>query len=230
MLSAAAQGTLLARKRAYINGSCQVPPNDSTHEAVATFEYPLLGSTTLSCSLALPISLAPLVANLHGPARPGETAPVLFNLGSITIVTNVLIVISWPGVTNRFTNVAAMCTNVLELSPEQWSRFNQGLFYVSVTSSNYPAGELRGQVTDLPVLCQPIHKRDRFAFKVTAPPGIRYTVEAASDSGPWVLLTNVMMTLYKSVVEIEDPGAPTNSSRLYRAYYQRSGTGFPLGP
>lgn len=210
------QGSFLTTTHAYLNGSCQVPANESPHVGVASFQYNPFGGTTIKCSVNFELPYIPLSAQIHGPARPGETAPVLFDLGSFSVVTNVLAVITWPPATNYWTNITVACTNTVEFTSEQRSQLDAGLLYVNVTSTNFSTGEVRGQITDRPVLSLPTTEEGvRFAFRVTGPPGNSYTIQFSTNLADWLTLTNVTVT--NSMFEVVDLDATNSALRFYRA-------------
>jgi len=214
LLSARGQGTFLTTVAAYLNGSCEVPANNSTNIGAASFRYSPLGGTSVICSVNFDLPFIPVDASIHGPAYPGETAPLLFNIGSFSVVTNILEIISWPPATNYFTNVSVVCSNTVVFSQEQMSQFLAGLFYVNVTSTNFPAGEVRGQITDRPVLSVPGFAAGTFGFKIIGA-NSGYVIESSSNLTDWVALTNSTVT--NTVVNFLDGTVSNCPLRFYRA-------------
>ena len=74
-------------------------------------------------------------SHIHGAAPPGANAPVIFNIGS-------------QGTTSgTFTALTAAVT------PAQVADLKAGLWYFNIHSTNFPNGEIRGQITvDAPFL------------------------------------------------------------------------------
>lgn len=67
-------------------------------------------------------------AKIYGPAMPGETAPEIFDLGTI------------GGTSGRFP------VRMFSVTPEQSEQLRNGLWYVQIGSTNNPNGEIRGQI------------------------------------------------------------------------------------
>jgi uncharacterized repeat protein (TIGR01451 family) len=107
---------------ARLNGSQETPSNNATATGRATL---LLSpdEKTARVSLAFdPLSSAQTDAHIHGPAGPGASAPPLFHLplGQVS---------DFP----------------ITLTSSQVQDLKNGLLYINVHSSNFPAGEIRGQ-------------------------------------------------------------------------------------
>jgi hypothetical protein len=115
--------------KATLNGSNEVPPTRSRgsgyFEAVYRPSTKVLEYRLNVMGLSSPITMG----NLHGPATPGEVvekvAPINIPIYDYTI---------WDGVT---------------LTEEQASEVLAGHWYVNVMTTQYPDGEIRGQI--LPV-------------------------------------------------------------------------------
>jgi uncharacterized repeat protein (TIGR01451 family) len=107
---------------ANLTGAQEVPPNNS----IATGNATLLLSpdeTTATVSLNFTGLSGPQTdAHIHGPAAVGASAPVLFPLPQ--------------GQVNDFK---------INLTPAQAQDLKNGLWYLNVHSSNFMAGEIRGQ-------------------------------------------------------------------------------------
>jgi hypothetical protein len=78
----------------------------------------------------------PVSAGIYGPAGLGSDGPFLFDLGGF---------FEEEAQPPCFYGAAAW-NGVLNLNPEQITDLQSGLLYVNITSSNYPAGEWRGQI------------------------------------------------------------------------------------
>jgi hypothetical protein len=221
---------------AYLNGSCELPPNDSPFTATATLWYnrPLpsiypppydpVTNTIVNCSVNLPLSFSPTFAGVHGPANSIQTAPLLFDLGPCKLITNIvtLIVRAWPTESNpiRSTNISLICSNTLTLTPSQMAEFKAGLWYVNVSSSNFPAGEIRGQITDAPVLTLPLRQpTNSFTFNVTGPSGRNYDVYISTNLPHWFTFTNIIPS--NTLFRVHDVGAGSDQARFYRVNLQQ---------
>ena len=107
---------------ANLNGAQEVPPTNSTATGTATLVLsPDEKTARLSLNFA-GLSSSQTDAHIHGPALVGVSGPVLFPLPQ--------------GQINDFE---------ITLSPAQAQDLKNGLWYVNVHSSNFPAGEIRGQ-------------------------------------------------------------------------------------
>lgn len=75
----------------------------------------------------------PVGAHLHGPALPGETAPVVLDLADATI------------------GQAAALTGEATVTAAQVEEIKAGRWYVNVHTTAYPDGEVRAQLMGIPV-------------------------------------------------------------------------------
>jgi hypothetical protein len=224
VLAASAQGTISnpTYTPAYLNGSCQVPHNDSPVSGHGSVTYDLLtyrplSNTVVTCSVHFPLPFSPVAAGIHGPANPGQTAPLLFDLGEPRTVTNIITFISWPPVSNppTFTNISVGFSNRFSVAPHQMNDFKAGGWYINVSSTNFPEGELRGQLTDAPVLSRPvITGTNGFAFDVTGASTRDYTVYVSTNLPEWFILTNLRST--NNLFQIIDHQVRDPAHRFYR--------------
>ena len=170
------------------------------------------------CHVSLPPSFPATTAGLYGPATPGQTGPLILDLGQPNIVTNAdLIVITWPPVTNStppVTSTSLVFTNELVLNEQQLNELKAGLWYVNVASIDHPAGEIRGQITSAPVLTNPRLSGAGFALNVTAPPNINYAIEFSTNLLNWSTLATVNTT--NSLFEFVDPQSTNSLRNFYR--------------
>lgn len=114
--------------KATLQGSQEVPANSSAGVGTIIVRY---NSETRALDLVgdyQNISTAITASHIHSPAAPGSNAPVLINL------TN-------TGGTSGTLTGSATITAVDE------SNLLGGLMYVNVHNSNFPNGEIRGQLT-----------------------------------------------------------------------------------
>ena len=107
---------------ATLNGSQETPPNNSTATGRATL---LLSPDEKTGRVSLTfnsLSSTQTDAHIHGPAAAGVSAPPVFPLP-----------------------LGQISDFAIALTPSQVQDLKNGLFYVNVHSSNFPAGEIRGQ-------------------------------------------------------------------------------------
>jgi hypothetical protein len=84
---------------------------------------------------------APITAlHIHGPALPGSNAPVVVNLASNLFLS--------PG-----SGVSGVVYGTVPIPTNEVANLLAGLHYLNIHSTNYPGGELRGQL--IPQLNQP---------------------------------------------------------------------------
>jgi len=204
-----------------LNGACQIPPNDSAEVGNAFLSYPStnnpVGNTVISCTVTLPTPFSATSAGIYGPATQGHTNNLLFDLGPSRLGTNSITLIGWPPPTNPppiFTNIYMVYSNSCTITAQQMADFNSGSWYVSVTSSNYPAGEIRGQFNAGPWLCQPtIATNGSIAFTVIGLQALTYEVDVSSDLLNWQAFTN--MNEANGMLQVSDPNA-IGPNRFYR--------------
>ena len=107
---------------ATLNGAQETPPNNSTATGRATL---LLSPDEKTARVSLTfagLSATQTDAHIHGPAGPGTSAPPVFPLP-----------------------LGQISDFQITLTPAQVQDLKNGLFYVNVHSSSFPAGEIRGQ-------------------------------------------------------------------------------------
>jgi glucose/arabinose dehydrogenase len=107
---------------ANLTGAQETPPNNSTATGRASLVLSPDEKTARVSLVFSGLSSGQTDAHIHGPAVPGVSAPPVFPLplGQISDFS-------------------------ITLSPSQVQDLKNGLFYVNVHSSNFPAGEIRGQ-------------------------------------------------------------------------------------
>jgi hypothetical protein len=117
--------------RASLNGSNEVPPTQSRgsgyFEAVYRPSTKVLEYRLNLVGLSSPITMG----YLHGPAAPGETAD---KVAPINIPLDYYGSGVWDGVT---------------LTEQQATEVLDGRWYVNVMTTEYPDGEIRGQILPL---------------------------------------------------------------------------------
>jgi hypothetical protein len=135
-----AQGTF--QFTANLNGQNEVPPNDSPYHAFGTFS--LVGGV-LTYDIGTSFSTMneifyPTNAGFFGPAAAGQDGPLIFDLGDFQPVIN-----PPPGSLGGFSY-----SGTFSLTSQQMSDLQDGLWYVNLLTSDYPAGAVRGQVLLVP--------------------------------------------------------------------------------
>jgi hypothetical protein len=137
LASASAQGTL--QFTAALNGANEVPPTASTRIGSGNFA---LSGSALDYTVAISATTdVPNDVTMNGPALPGSTAPVLFDLGAPFFIAPNPPQFPW-----------AVTGTINNLTSAQINDLLAGLWYVNVFSSpsSYPDGEIRGQLVPEP--------------------------------------------------------------------------------
>lgn len=129
---------------ASLRGGGELPPCPSLASAPAIISDPLFSSPTNApriVSVSLPLGFSPTSAGIYGPATPGQDGPLLYDLGQPAFG------IFWTNI------ICADCSNTvwgyqstINVTSNQLNDLSAGLWYINVTSTNYPQGELRGQL------------------------------------------------------------------------------------
>ncbi|HYG35421.1 MAG TPA: CHRD domain-containing protein [Clostridia bacterium] len=197
--------------------------SDCSYAGSAVLSYDLLSykpssNTVVQCRVNVPVPLLATKGGIYGPASPTQTAPLLFNLGQPSIVTNTACIVTWPEGMSCFTNVYSIYSNMLTLTPSQMHQLNSGSWYVSVSSGAYPTSELRGQFVGEggSVLNRFRFEESRgIAFTVIGSAHRNYQIEFSTDMLSWFVLTNVNTTNVQ--FQVFDPEATNSTRRFYRA-------------
>ena len=139
--SAFAQGTL--DFAVDLSGANEVPTNASPGFGSGTLH---LDGTTLSYVINMSISFQdgaePTGVTINGPADTSSTAPMLFDLGTPTLIT----IQPPPG------SYYSSGGTINNLTSTQIDDLLAGLWYVNVftSSGTFPEGEIRGQIVPVP--------------------------------------------------------------------------------
>ncbi len=135
-----ASGQGMLQFTANLRGANEVPPNSSPYRGNAIF---WLDGTTFNYGIGIysPMPTPPIGAVIHGPADTTSTAPVLFDLGPGVLVN--------PDGFNGGQNWG-WGGGILDLTSSQIADWQAGLWYVEIRTTDYPNGELRGQIYPVP--------------------------------------------------------------------------------
>ncbi|HEX7174515.1 MAG TPA: PQQ-dependent sugar dehydrogenase [Pyrinomonadaceae bacterium] len=121
---------------ANLTGAQEVPPNNSAATGTATLTLATDGATARITLDFDGLSSQQTDAHVHGPAAPGASAGILFDLPD-----------------GDFSDFQ------ITLTPQQVAELRAGRLYVNVHSQNFPGGEIRGQFggpTSAPTSANPI--------------------------------------------------------------------------
>jgi len=171
---AQAQGTI--RFKAILTGSNEVPPNNDPTIGTASFA---LDGNSLSFLVYVPSdNFIPMSAYIQGPALPGATGPIIFDLGGPT----------FHGGSSKgdppFATFFSPATPPFGAGPfplmdTQMNELESGLWYVNVTSVTNPDGQVRGQILPLPVFT--VQPQSQY---VVAGNGVTFTATAIGTPMP----------------------------------------------
>jgi hypothetical protein len=127
LLSVPARATMLFD--ASLTGAQEVPPNASPGTGFGTvLLYPLMTQITVDLNW-VGLTAPATAATIHGPAAPDTNAPVIFTLSSVPAATS-----------------GTALEETFAITPAQVAYLEAGLFYFNVHTSNFPGGEIRGQI------------------------------------------------------------------------------------
>ena len=116
-----------------INAAQAVPASVSPATGTAVGNYDDV-TNVMNITVTASGYLSPRIgAHIHGPAPPGVTANIIFDLGI-------------GGAGNNYNNVFS----VFNLSAAQEIDFLNGLYYVNIHTNNHGAGATRGQLNPVP--------------------------------------------------------------------------------
>jgi CHRD domain-containing protein/PEP-CTERM motif-containing protein len=144
-VTAQAQGTF--QFAATLSGANEVPPNSDPTVCMGLFS---LTGNSLSFALNVPaLTFISESASINGPALPGGTGPIIFDLGGpIFHGGSGLGSPPYYAFFSPFGGVFG--AGPFTLSNPQINELESGQWYVNVTSAAMPAGQLRGQITPVP--------------------------------------------------------------------------------
>jgi len=133
---------------AALTGANEVPANNDPTIATGTF---WLTGNSLSFEVDVPaVTFISQTASIHGPALPGVIAPTIFDLGGP--VFHSVSQFGPPPYYAFFSSAigSGFGAGPFTLTDSQINDLINGLWYVNVTSSSFPNGQLRGQILEVP--------------------------------------------------------------------------------
>lgn len=150
-LIAQAQGTF--EFTAALTGANEVPPNTDPTTCTGTF---VLTGDSLTFDLKVPaVTFIAQNAYIQGPAPPGSTAPIIFNLGGPVFHGGGTF--GSPAYYEFFSPFDGVFgAGPFMLSNAQINGVESDLWYANVTSAALPTGQLRGQILEVP---EPDHSK-----------------------------------------------------------------------
>lgn len=132
---AQAQGT--SQFTVNLNGASQAPPNASTATGSGTLT---LNGQTLSYNFGGFWTFPVTTGSINGPTNSSSIAPILFDLGAPSFAV--------PNPPDQ--GGYAFTGTISSLTGGQINDLLAGLWYVNILSSQFPDGEIRGQITVVP--------------------------------------------------------------------------------
>jgi len=118
-----------------LDGASEVPPNSSA--SGGTGSILLTGNNATYTLTALLIGTTPVDAGVFGPASPGANGPMIFDLGT-------------PTVTPLGGETLVSYSGEAPLTGTELAEMQADETYVTIYTSGYPGGEIRGQITLVP--------------------------------------------------------------------------------
>ena len=113
---------------ALLNGAQENPPVASPSQGVAFITFNKDNSNLCYMISYSPLSSSEILAHFHGPAAPGQNAPILHQISPSP------------------TPLGSPKRGCVTITKDEAKQLKKGLFYVNVHSTTSPNGEIRGQV------------------------------------------------------------------------------------
>jgi len=186
-----------------LTGTNETIPNNSPNVGTGWFT---LDGNVLNYGVGLQGNnvFFPTSAGIYGPATNGHDAPLLFDLGNFLTSFNPFSITYGGG---------------LFLTPQQVRDLVSGLWYVNFLSTNYPSGQIRGQIVlqSQATLSDPFFTNNTFQFTVSEVGNLNYIIQGTTNiaSGNWTsLATNTAPFTFT------DTEFTNSRQRFYRAVYQ----------
>ena len=185
-----------------LTGTNETKPNNSPYIGSGLFT---LDGNVLNYGVGMQGNLfCPTSAGIYGPATNGQDGPLMFDLGSYLTSFNPFSITYGGG---------------LFLTAPQVSDLVAGLWYVNFPSTNYPTGEIRGQIIlqSQATLASAVVTNNSLQVTVSQVSGLSYILQAETDlvSANWTsLATNTAPFTFT------DTGFTNAPQRFYRAVYK----------
>ena len=117
---------------AHLDGSQEVPPVDTDATGFAALTYDDV-TNLLAWDIAwTPLESGEIAMHFHGPAPPGQNTGIQLDIGAISGLSS-------PSIGSA------------TITDEQEADLLAGLWYINIHSNAFQGGEIRGQVTVVPV-------------------------------------------------------------------------------
>lgn len=113
----------------FLNGPSEVPANASTATGYARLSLNEAENQITVSAYWSGLTSATILGHIHGPAPANMVGPIIFDLNPPTGQTS-----------------GAAVDRTFAVTPAQVADLRAGLWYVNIHSSNFPAGEIRGQL------------------------------------------------------------------------------------
>jgi len=131
-----------------LTGADEVPPNSDPTVATGTLS---LSGNLLSFRLDVPaVTFIARNAYIQGPAGPGVNAPIIFDLGGPVFQGGSPEFGIPPSYVFFSPYTPPFGAGPFTLTDPQMNDVLGGLWYMNVTSSDFPDGQLRGQILEVP--------------------------------------------------------------------------------
>ncbi|QDV34855.1 DUF4394 domain-containing protein [Tautonia plasticadhaerens] len=127
--------------RAVLDGAQEVPPTSSPATGIGTFVLNAAGTEltfTVTYEGLVGQLLGAIGAHFHAPATPGENAPIVRPLTPAELNGSTVPDGTFSGVWTS--------TDAQPLTPELVEDLRNGLVYFNIHTTDFPAGEIRGQI------------------------------------------------------------------------------------
>jgi hypothetical protein len=175
--------------RANLTGAQEVPPSGST--AVGFGRVTFLSDTTIRVSLQFSgLGSNQTMAHIHGPAAPGASGPIIFDIGS-------------QGATSGlFRNL------IFVVTPQQMQDFRNGLWYFNVHSVNFPNGEIRGQIVPDPWFGSRLNSAQQVPPTPSAGSAFVRLTLSETETQIWISVNYTGLTSNQTGLHVHGPAAP----------------------
>ncbi len=206
-LKAQAQGTI--QFYAATSGTNEVPPNTDPTVAYTIFS---LDGNILSFRVDVPaVFFISETAYIQGPAAPGMSGPIIFDLGGPGFQGGSPEFCIPPTYIFFSPFTAPFGAGPFTLTDSQINELKSGLWYLNVASYNLPEGHIRGQILQVPEV-NVSYTNNQLQCRVTGATGAGCIIQASTNAVDWFSIqTNT------SPFTFTDTSATNYPYRFYRA-------------